>query len=146
MITALTFAGVNTLVDVRHLPCSSQLDPEHRYGPKDWNLQVSEKGITHNLKFTGIKYLWVVELGNPQKNDRDMKIMREHIASQDDRWPINRGLKILYDIVTEQDRQCCLLCACKEYEACHRKVVAEALRGRYFKGELEIRDLKAKKE
>jgi uncharacterized protein (DUF488 family) len=140
LIEALKESGVKTLVDIRHSPCSSQTDPETKsnYGPKDFNLQTEGKGIAYHLELEGIEYFWLVELGNPQKNDPKMAVLREHIASGDTKWPVNRGLELLYQIVQEKDWPCCLLCACEDYEKCHRKVIAEAFRDRFFSGNLDI--------
>ncbi|MFN0056262.1 MAG: hypothetical protein ACKV0T_29300, partial [Planctomycetales bacterium] len=62
LIAGLQQAGVTTLVDTRHSPCASALNPNSFYGPKDWNLQV-QGGIAESLRAHGIKYLWLVELG-----------------------------------------------------------------------------------
>ncbi len=39
---------------------------------------------------------------------------------------------------------CCILCACEKYDECHRRLVAEALRDRYFGGELSIANIGAR--
>jgi len=129
LIEALTLAKVDTLVDIRHAPCSSQISPNNNktYLPKDWHLQTGAGGIITALSQVGIEYIWLVELGNPQKNDPDMCVMREHINSKKAVWPVNRGLRILQDIVADETRTCCLLCACGSYDDCHRKLIAESL-------------------
>ena len=72
MIQALQVAAVSTLVDIRHSRCSANTDPRSNYGPKEWNLQMDRRGIAHHLAQTGLAYLWLVELGNPQKKDPAM--------------------------------------------------------------------------
>lgn len=138
MVQALKDTGVTTLVDIRHSPCSASLDPTSNYGPRDWNLRMVDRGIAYYLEHEGIEYIWLVELGNPQKNDPDMGLLQDHIVSADEKWPVNRGLKLLHQFVQTEGKRCCLLCACKSYDECHRKVIAEALRDRFFAGELEI--------
>src|SRR4051812_21780467 len=134
-------ANVNLVIDTRHSPCSSNPKPHLQYGPKDWTLQDGDKGIAHHLGLAGIEYRWMVELGNPQKNDPEMTILRAHIASADERWPVNRGLKTLADFVREERNRCCLLCVCEDFHSCHRKAIAEALNERFFGGSLAVHNL-----
>lgn len=141
MMQALKEASVNTLVDIRHSPCSSQPNSRGMYGPKDWNLRTEDNGITYHLEREEIEYVWLGELGNPQKNDKSMSILREHISSEDLKWPVNRGLELLHEIVQKKGRVCCILCACNHYEKCHRKLIAETFSTRYFAGKLEICNL-----
>jgi uncharacterized protein (DUF488 family) len=136
MIEALQAAGVRLLVDTRHSPCSSNVEPGSNYGPREWNLQAGDAGIAHLLEAAGIEYRWLGELGNPQKNDHTMTILREHLVSHDDRWPVNRGLKLLREILNS--RPCALLCACVDWRQCHRTVIAEAMRERYPELAIEI--------
>jgi uncharacterized protein (DUF488 family) len=89
----------------------------------------------------GIRYTWLVELGNPQKVDPAMAILREQLKFRDNIWPVQRGLALLNELVRVESNRCCLLCACAEFESCHRKVVAEAFCERYFEGKLTIEDL-----
>lgn len=141
MVQALQTAEITTLVDIRHAPCSSNLNPNSNYGPKDWTLQPEGSGVVDHLKCVGIEYIWLVELGNPQRNDENMTVLREHIDAEDEKWPVNRGLKILRELVQTKGKRCCLLCACDTYNGCHRKVIAETLHDRFFGSELEICDL-----
>ena len=140
MLGALRTAHVDAVVDVRHSPCPSNSNPESNYGPRAWHLLAVGAGLDGHLRQAGIEYLWLVELGNPQKNDKQMEILREHLAEPERAWPVNRGLLVLKGLVDE-GKTCCLLCACKDYEACHRKLIAETLRQRYYGDELEIADL-----
>lgn len=140
LLEALKGAGVELLIDIRIVPCSSDPDPntKSRYGPKDWNLQVDGAGIKRHLEQAGIDYLWMPELGNPQPKDPEMAVMRSHLASPRANWPVNRGLLKLRELVPE--KRCAILCACKEPEDCHRNLVAEEFRSRYFP-DLEIEHL-----
>jgi hypothetical protein len=127
LVAALKAAGVELLVDVRHSPCSSALDPASAYGPKETNLQAGDAGLVPLLAAGGIGYLWAVELGNPQKNDPAMRVLKEHLAAPPAAgWPVSRGLELVKRIVLNGKRVA-LLCACARYAECHRKPVAEAL-------------------
>ena len=137
LIAALKDAGVTLLIDTRHSPCASQMSAESHYGAKDWNLQAGESGIAAILQSHGIDYRWLVELGNPQKNDPAMAVLREHLASADDRWPIKRGLALLAKVLRESG-PCALLCACADWRTCHRTVVAEAMRERFPELGIEV--------
>ena len=134
LVSALLDARVGLLVDVRHSPCASNRDPGHHYGPRDWHVQADGRGIAAKLREVGIGYLWLVELGNPQKTDPRMAVLREHLADPAGGWPVHRGLELLRGLVADRGVRPCLLCACAEYESCHRKLIAEALRDRLSAG------------
>ena len=140
MIQVLKTAEVSTLVDIRHSPCSSNLAPDSNYGPRAWHLQTEGHGIMRELENAGIEYVWLGELGNPQKNDPHMTVLRAHIESADERWPVNRGFRTLLHLVDNQGKRCCLLCACKDYETCHRKIIAETFRNRFLPDQVTICD------
>ena len=140
LLAGLQQAGVTTLIDTRHSPCASATDPRSFYGPKEWNLQPTG-GMAEALARQGIRYLWLVELGNPQKNDPAMQVLKWQLADEQGNWPIHRGLRQLADLIRAQPHTCCLLCACEQYETCHRRLVAEAVRDRYFGGDLSIQNI-----
>lgn len=112
------------LVDVRHSPCPSDPTGSTAYGPKPWTLQ-RDGGLIEELQKIGIAYTWLPELGNPQKNDRQMAIFRWHLAERERNWPVHRGLSLLGELVSDQ-HACCLLCACEKYDQCHRRLIVEA--------------------
>ncbi|MEI8375660.1 MAG: DUF488 domain-containing protein [Planctomycetota bacterium] len=141
LIQTLLETEITTLVDIRHSPCPSQVNPLARYGPRDWHLLDGGIGLNGHLRQVGIDYQWIVELGNPQKNDREMRILRAHLAVPVEPWPVNRGLELLQHLVRKKGQRCCLLCACKDYDRCHRKLIAEAVSQRFFDGMLEVREL-----
>jgi uncharacterized protein (DUF488 family) len=141
LLGALKAAKVTLLVDIRHSPCPPNTDAQSNYGPRGWHLLDRGKGLDGYLRHAGIEYLWLVELGNPQKTDPKMAILRSHLANPNTPWPVNRGLTLLHEIMEGKGRTCALLCACKKYDNCHRKVIAEALSQRYFDGHLTICDL-----
>ncbi len=129
-LDALRRGHVDVLIDIRHSPCPSQVKEHPIYGPRPWHLQAGTAGLRSELKAANIDYLWLVELGNPQKVDPEMRVLREHLAQAGDEWPVQRGLRLLRQLVAEGAKHCCLLCACKDYENCHRKLIAEALQER----------------
>ncbi|MDX2037262.1 MAG: DUF488 domain-containing protein [Isosphaeraceae bacterium] len=129
------------LVDVRIGPCASDLEPGRPYGPKAWNLQEPGQGIARELESAGIAYEWLVELGNPQRQDPEMRILRAHLADPSESWPVHRGLARLEAIVRGTDGRVAILCACDDGSRCHRTVVARALAERRFGGRLELHEL-----
>ncbi len=121
---ALVEAGVTMLVDVRHSPCPSDPSGRSMYGPKPWTLQ-RDDGLVAELGKLGLSYRWILELGNPQKNDQEMNIFRWHLADREHAWPVHRGLLQLGQLVSE-GHVCCLLCACAKYDQCHRQLIVDA--------------------
>ncbi|MCA9264488.1 MAG: DUF488 domain-containing protein [Planctomycetales bacterium] len=143
MLSALQDARVTMLIDIRHAPCASDPGSTGNYVAKPWNLQV-DGGIASALRDVGIEYRWLVELGNPQKSDPAMSVMIRQLESGDRRWPVNRGLEMLAELVRDTNRRCCILCACDEYEKCHRHLIAETLAARHFARDLMIVDIRPK--
>lgn len=141
LVEALSQRGITRLVDVRHSPCASDPDPTSRYGPRPWNLQVGPAGIRMLLAGSGIAYEWLVELGNPQRHDPEMAVLRSHLADTSGGWPVHRGLERLAAIVRRPGEVAAILCACAEARTCHRTVVAHALAGLHFGGSLDVSDV-----
>jgi hypothetical protein len=132
---------VTRLVDVRLNPSSSDIKAG-RYGPKPWTLQAGRSGIGGLLGEAGIAYEWLVELGNPQRHDPMMALLRAHLADPQGNWPVQRGLARLAELVERPDEIAALLCACALEQTCHRTVIARALAARHFDGRLIIRDVR----
>jgi hypothetical protein len=126
---------------VRLNPCASDPVPGRPYGPKPWNLQEGGTGIAGLVGAAGIAYEWLVELGNPQRQDPAMVILRAHLADPAGDWPVHRGLSRLADRVRSTGERVALLCACADAERCHRTLVARALSERHFGGHLVVRAL-----
>lgn len=142
LISALHAAGVAMLIDTRHSPCASDPGTVGNYTAKPWNLRVAgEAGIADRLREAGVAYRWLVELGNPQKRDPQMTILRHQLATNDPCWPVNRGLTLLAEFVSDGG-PCCLMCACAEFDHCHRSLIAHELNRRHFDQTLTIRDLR----
>jgi hypothetical protein len=140
LLRTLTEAGVRLLIDIRHSPCSSQLDPKSHYGPRLWHLQAGGGGIEESLLRQGIEYRWLVEVGNPQINDKGFRVLKEHLASDDERWPVNCGLKVL-EVLLRAAGPCALLCACADWRKCHRTLIAEAAQRKFPSVTLDISHL-----
>jgi hypothetical protein len=141
VVCALTAARITRLIDVRHSPCASSNRRGERYGPKPWNLQSGSDGIAAQLAQAEIAYEWAAELGNPQRRDPAMTILRAHLADPKGDWPIHRGLARLAARVREPSQAVAILCACADPTACHRTVIAHVLSDRYFNGTLRILEL-----
>lgn len=141
LVEALKSRGVTHLVDVRLNPCAADPTPGRPYGPKAWNLQAGSSGIAGLLGGAGIRYTWLVELGNPQRQDRAMAVLRGHLADPDAGWPVHRGLERLAGMLRDGGGTIALLCACDDGRTCHRTVVARALGDRHFAGALALREV-----
>jgi Protein of unknown function, DUF488 len=144
LVASLARAGVTRLIDTRHSPCASDSDPHRPYGPRAWHLQAGDAGIVALLASAGIGYEWIVELGNPQKRDPEMRILRAHLADRTGDWPVHRGLERVAEIVRRPGETAALLCACADARSCHRTVIAKALSEMWVGGDLEIRDVSRK--
>jgi uncharacterized protein (DUF488 family) len=143
LVEALRSRGVTRLVDVRLSPCSSDPVAGRPYGPKAWNLQAATEGIAGLMAGAGIGYTWLVELGNPQRQDHAMTVLRSQLDDALGDWPVHRGLDRLAAMVRDQTDVLALLCACGDGRTCHRTVVAEALNARHFAGGLAIGEVVA---
>jgi uncharacterized protein (DUF488 family) len=141
MIDVLRAANVKVLVDTRHSPCASQPYSTGIYGPRAWHLQAGGTGIESELRNAGIEYRWLMELGNPQKNDPRMTILRAQLESADLRWPVNRGLLLLKELFLSNSCLVALMCACAQADRCHRTLVAEAAAQRFPELHIDVRHL-----
>jgi hypothetical protein len=142
LVEAMVGRGVTRLADVRLSPSASDARPG-RYGPKAWTLQVGNSGIAGLLAPAGIAYEWLVELGNPQRHDPSMELLRAHLADLEGGWPVHRGLSRLEALVRRPGEVVAILCACADFRSCHRTVVARALAARAFGGGLIVRDVRS---
>jgi hypothetical protein len=141
LVAALARCGVTRLVDVRLSPCAATPEAGRPYGPRPWNLQAGSAGIVGLLAAAGIAYDWIVELGNPQRQDPAMAILRAHLADPAGGWPVHRGLDRLAGLVRGPGDVVALLCACARAPACHRTLIARTLAHRHFAGDLTLRDV-----
>jgi len=143
LVDALRLRGVTRLVDVRLSPCSSDPADGRPDGPKPWNLRAGRSGLVGLLDGEGIAYEWLVELGNPQRRDRSMAVLRSHLDDPLGGWPVHRGLADLADRVRTPGASVAILCACGDWRICHRTVIGRALADRHFGSRLDLRDLKS---
>jgi uncharacterized protein (DUF488 family) len=101
-----TVEGLNAVVvDIRLVP-QSRFTPQWRQK----NLQT----------LFGENYLHIKELGNKGFKEKRIEIADPEAG---------------FDILLQIKRDMILLCACKDYEKCHRKVIAEELKMRGYKTE-----------
>ena len=142
LVGALLGRGVTRLVDVRLSPCGSDPEEGRPYGPKPWNLQAGRAGLAGLLGDAGIGYEWLVELGNPQRRDPEMAILKAHLADPLGGWPVHRGLDRLAPLVDRAGEVVAILCACGDWRTCHQTLVARALSDRDFGGKLSLLDLR----
>ncbi len=140
LLATLVDRGVRQVVDVRLNPCASDPVEGGHYGSKPWTLQAGGLGIVPLLATAGIAYEWVAELGNPQRRDRAMTVLRAHLDDPEGGWPVHRGLDRLADRVITEPEGVALLCACEDAAACHRTLIALALSQRRFGGRLDVRE------
>lgn len=144
LVESLQARGITRLLDIRLSPSASDPEPGRTYGPKLWNLQAGrESGLVGLLGSAGIAYEWLVELGNPQRRDPKMTILRSHLADPEGGWPVHRGLERLEAAIRRPGEVVAILCACDSWETCHRTLVARALSERHFDGKLVLRDTKS---
>ena len=143
LVEALRGRGVTRLVDVRLSPCASDPGEGRPYGPKPWNLQAGRAGLVGLLDAAGIAYEWFVELGNPQRRDPSMAVLRSHLADPLGDWPVHRGLDRLAMLVKRPAEVVAILCACEDWRTCHRTLIARALADRHFGGKLELGDARS---
>ncbi len=145
LVGALRDRGVTRLVDVRLSPSSSDPEEGRPYGPKPWNLQKGRAGLVGLLAGAEIDYEWLVELGNPQRRDPAMTILRSHLVDPLARWPVHRGLERLAGLVREPGQVIAILCACEDARTCHRALIGRALSDRHFGGRLDLMDVRTGK-
>ena len=101
------------LLDIRETPRS-------RWKPAFNRNQLIEQ-------FGGFRYGWWPEFGNINHRPEDR---HKGIVLADPQTGLERIRKVL-----ESGRKVMLLCACKDYERCHRKVVYELIMAEMAKGE-----------
>lgn len=96
------------IVDIRYSP--------HSRWHKQWEGRELEQRYFESFPLA--RYVWLQALGNV--NYRNGEPI--HIADA------QGGIEALKNLLTLAERDIILLCACSEYETCHRRVVVELLK------------------
>ena len=112
LVRLLQEHGVRTVVDVR-------IRPDHASMGAYVLARTPDKGIQRLLSDSGIGYTWVANLGNGFRNMVDWRERYERFLRAD----LKSHLGPLHGI----PEPFCLLCAEKDVEKCHRKLVADVL-------------------
>ena len=82
----------------RRPPQSPRPDPTLRPAPRAQGAEPpgrARPGSPGLLAEAGIAYTWLAELGNPQRHDRSMAVLRDHLEDTAGDWPVHRGLERL---------------------------------------------------
>jgi uncharacterized protein (DUF488 family) len=104
--------GVKVAVDVR-------IEPHRAYRGYFAKAKSSDKGIEGLLARAGIRYRSFVKLGNPYRDEDDWQTLyRQYLETLDTAW---------IEELRRLEENFCLLCAEKDFERCHRKIITEHL-------------------
>jgi len=113
-ITLLTQANIALVCDVRAEPRRAYrgiytFNPEKRSGP-----------LPRLLAQAGIAYEWFPELGNPDRQDPEIRAFQQLMAQE-----AESRLQRLRACV--QAQRACLLCAEQDAQRCHRRIITAYL-------------------
>ena len=113
-ITLLTQANIALVCDVRAEPRRAYrgiytFNPEKRSGP-----------LPRLLVQAGIAYEWFPELGNPDRQDPEIRAFQQLMAQE-----AESRLQRLRACV--QAQRACLLCAEQDAQRCHRRIITAYL-------------------
>ncbi len=129
LVGALSAHGVTLLVDCRLNAASSQLTLG-TYGPKDWTLQAKKGGSAGGNRGARRARGHSVPLGprarQPAAQRSRLVILHEHLKDEHTRWPVQRGLRLLADLLGTE-RAVALLCTCDRFANCHVALLVAAL-------------------
>lgn len=109
MITQLKKREVKFLFDIRFRPFS-------------YNFQYNSGILNVNTNKEGMTYLYIPELGNINYKDSSLPIVIQNIEAG-----MEKILPIIQKFKDKPGYSFALLCACLNYNYCHRKVVAGLL-------------------
>ena len=113
-IEALKKLGIETIADVRMAPNRASMGMYVK-------AKTPQKGIQRMLGEAGIEYVWLEELGNPDREDPEMTLYRTVVWQE---LP-QRTLRLV-ELATA--KVTCLLCAEKDVHRCHRGIIGDFLR------------------
>ena len=117
LLLNLKMHGIQTIVDVRLHPERASMGIYKM--AKDHN-----KGIQGLLQQNGIDYIWLVELGNIFLGDTNWETRYRELLNRDGDSMVSR--------LKEVEPPFCLLCAEKNVDRCHRRLIADFLESKGF--------------
>src|SRR5262247_1422325 len=113
-VTLLTQANIGLVCDVR-------AEPRRAYrGIYTFNPEKGSGPLPRLLAQAGIAYEWFPELGNPERQDPEIRAFAQLMAQE-----FERRLQRLQTYI--QARRTCLLCAEQDAQRCHRRIIAAYL-------------------
>jgi uncharacterized protein (DUF488 family) len=101
--------------------CDVRIEPRRAYrGVYTFSPEKGTGPLVRLLSEAGIKYRWFPDLGNPERQDPDIRAFRDLMAQQ--------GATLLQPLrACLQAETACLLCAEQDVQRCHRRVIAAYL-------------------
>ena len=117
-VNKLKEANVSLLVDIRISPYCS------------FNKDFSSENMDEILGNNQIRYVHFVELGNIYKENED-PIYGENAYAEFFKVSGEFVTRRLRKEIQEEKGAVCILCACKEYQYCHRNVVSGFLSSKF---------------
>jgi uncharacterized protein (DUF488 family) len=113
-VTILTQANIGLVCDVR-------AEPRRAYrGIYTFNPEKGSGPLPRLLAQAGIAYEWFPELGNPERQDPEIRAFQQLMAQE-----AERRLQRLQTCV--QALCACLLCAEQDTQRCHRRIITAYL-------------------
>jgi uncharacterized protein (DUF488 family) len=113
-VTILTQANIGLVCDVR-------AEPRRAYrGIYTFNPEKGSGPLPRLLAQAGIAYEWFPELGNPERQDPEIRAFQQLMAQE-----AERRLQRLQTCV--QALCACLLCAEQDAQRCHRRIITAYL-------------------
>jgi uncharacterized protein (DUF488 family) len=113
-VAILTQANIGLVCDVR-------AEPRRAYrGTYTFNPEKGSGPLPRLLAQAGIAYEWFPELGNPERQDPEIRAFKQLMAQE-----AERRLQRLRTCV--QALPACLLCAEQDAQRCHRRIITAHL-------------------
>ena len=114
------FVAILTQHDIE-LICDVRAEPRRAYrGIYTFNPEKGRGPLPHLLAQAGIDYRWFPELGNPDRQDPEIRAFQQLMAQE-----AESRLQQLRASV--QAQRACLLCAEQDAQRCHRRIITEHL-------------------
>ena len=113
-VTLLTQANIALVCDVR-------AEPRRAYrGIYTFNPEKSSGPLPRLLAQEGINYQWLPELGNPDRQDPEIRAFQQLMGQETE-----SRLQRLHTLI--QAGRTCLLCAEQDAQRCHRRIITAYL-------------------